>query len=203
MKNYSSIYDNEQSKRPGVQSRIQIIIALAIAIFWTTGCAKPPKKVLATPAELKATIEKSVLSKGYAIYANDHLTKVEDLSDTVLFACGCGDEDIDATLAIAFYEALKKPLFRSSEVLGSSDNVSCPGSDACITSTSVLHFSQDPQVPGPELKRTSMWYGKSTSRSALTKKCLDRARAAGKSVIILPTDTAIRSRDGIVELVFK
>jgi TonB family protein len=182
----------------------RIASAFAIAALLTTSCARPPKQqAVGSPAGLKEAIEKAAPAKEYAIYASGQPARAEDLSGTVLFACGCADSDIDEKIAAAFVGGLYVQIFPSSEVSTiSGSNVSCPGSDACMTANENLVLSAGDAREG-RLQRTSRFYDRSTPRSALIGKCLERARAAGRSVIVVPRDSPIRSGDGLVELVFK
>jgi TonB family protein len=54
-----------------------------------------------------------------------------------------------------------------------------------------------------QLRRINMFYGKSTTKSTLMQTCLERAQDAGKSVIVVPRNVAMRPVDGLVELKFE
>ena len=170
MKKLLPICGNGQVAGRGVRMEIQLASALAIAALLTTGCARPPKQVVGSPAGLKEAIEKVAPAKMYAIYASGRPARVEDLLDTVLFACDCASNDIDEAIVAAFLESLHVQIFRSSEVSTIAGNVNCQDSDACMTGNENLDLSTAQQEIAGRLHRISKFYGRSTTRAALMGK---------------------------------
>lgn len=174
-----------------------ILYSGAVLAMFTAACGRPPKQAMQVPAGLREAIEKNVLAHGYAIYATGRPGKIDDLRNTTLLACGCDDSLIDVTVADAFFQTLQQQIFRSSQTMTIADNMSCPGAEACMTSQSNVSMG------GGQLARTGGIYGNATSQSALLHKCLESARAAGNSVIVVPRKISMPASDGVVELKFE